>query len=117
MRRPGADYLVVVMKRGNARGAKGVGHSRWQRRVNGQPEEPGGVSGRRQSSVGGTSRMTRECQVRICERLGVKSPGPTRPGGSAPGETMGRGEAAPCALPLPQDPYRSREAEVGSRIN
>jgi hypothetical protein len=27
---------------------------------------------------GGTSRMTRECQVRICERLGVKFPGPTR---------------------------------------
>jgi putative ABC transport system substrate-binding protein len=27
----------------------------------------------------GTSRMTRECQVRICERLGVKFPGPTRP--------------------------------------
>ena len=27
MRRPGADCLVVVMKRGNARGAKGVGHS------------------------------------------------------------------------------------------
>ena len=23
--------------------------------------------------------MTRECQVRICERLGVKLPGPTRP--------------------------------------
>jgi hypothetical protein len=29
--------------------------------------------------AGGTSRMTRECQVRICERLGVKFPGPTRP--------------------------------------
>jgi hypothetical protein len=29
---------------------------------------------------------------------------------------LGRGEAAPCVLPLPQDPYRSREAEVGSRI-
>ena len=26
-----------------------------------------------------TSRMTRECQVRICEGLGVKFPGPTRP--------------------------------------
>src|SRR6516164_2831180 len=32
----------------------------------------------RQPSFGGTSRMTRECQVRICERLGVKLPGPTR---------------------------------------
>ena len=36
-------------------------------------------NGRRQPSYGGTSRMTRECQVRICERLGVKFPGPTRP--------------------------------------
>ena len=26
---------------------------------------------------------TRECQVRICERLGVKFPGPTRPNASA----------------------------------
>jgi hypothetical protein len=36
-------------------------------------------NGRRQPSRGGTSRMTRECQVRICERLGVQFPGPTRP--------------------------------------
>ena len=36
------------------------------------------LNGRRQPSRGGTSRMTRECQVRICERLGVKFPGPTR---------------------------------------
>ena len=35
-------------------------------------------NGRRQPSGGGTSRMTRECQVRFCERLGVKFPGPTR---------------------------------------
>jgi hypothetical protein len=35
-------------------------------------------NGRRQPSGGGTSRMTRECQVRICERLGVQFPGPTR---------------------------------------
>ena len=38
----------------------------------------------RQPSCGGTSRMTRECQVRICEWLGVKFPGPTRH--SAPGQ-------------------------------
>jgi hypothetical protein len=31
MRRPGADCSVVVMKRGNARGAKGAGHRRWER--------------------------------------------------------------------------------------
>jgi hypothetical protein len=35
-------------------------------------------NGRRLPSRGGTSRMTRECQVRICEGLGVKFPGPTR---------------------------------------
>ena len=36
------------------------------------------INGRRQPSRGGTSRMTRECQVRFCEGLGVKFPGPTR---------------------------------------
>jgi hypothetical protein len=35
-------------------------------------------NGRRQPSRGGTSRMMREYQVRFCERLGVKLPGPTR---------------------------------------
>jgi len=46
----------------------------------GQPATGGtwSLNGRRQPSNGGTSRMTRECQVRICERLGVKFPGPTR---------------------------------------
>src|ERR1700756_4743608 len=39
--------------------------------------------GRRQPSCDGTSRMTRECQLRFCERLGVKFPGPTRQTGSA----------------------------------
>ena len=39
MRRRGADCLVLVMKRGNARGAKGAGHRRldW---VNRQRDEP-----------------------------------------------------------------------------
>ena len=32
----------------------------------------------RQPFIGGTSRMNREVQVRICEGLGVKLPGPTR---------------------------------------
>src|SRR5919198_3836766 len=41
-------------------------------------DEPETFSGRRQPSCDGTSRMTRECQVRICERPGVKFPGPTR---------------------------------------
>src|ERR1700730_11394751 len=35
-------------------------------------------NGRRQPSHDGTSRMMREYQVRICERLGVQFPGPTR---------------------------------------
>ena len=35
-------------------------------------------NGRRQPSRDSTSRMTREYQVRFCERLGVKFPGPTR---------------------------------------
>ena len=42
---------------------------------------PGGAlpfNGRRQPSRDGTSRMMREYQVRFCERLGVKFPGPTR---------------------------------------
>src|SRR5712671_5400411 len=42
-------------------------------------EEPEGSAGRRQPSRGDTSRMNREVQVRICEGLGVKLPGPTRP--------------------------------------
>ena len=36
------------------------------------------TEGRRRSSLGDTSRMMREYHVRICERLGVKLPGPTR---------------------------------------
>src|SRR5437763_16377430 len=36
-------------------------------------------NGARQPSRGGTSRMMREYQVRFCERLGAKFPGPTRP--------------------------------------
>src|SRR5215831_10291468 len=35
-------------------------------------------NGRRQPSCDGTSRMTRECQVRICEGLEVQFLGPTR---------------------------------------
>src|SRR5262245_26538812 len=41
-------------------------------------------NGRRQPSRGGTSRMTRECQVRICEGLEVKFLGPTRHVWTAP---------------------------------
>ena len=48
-------------------------------RVNGQPEELEVLDGRRQPSLGGTSRISREVYVRFCERLGVRLPGPTRP--------------------------------------
>jgi len=47
-------------------------------RVNGKPEEPAGLDGRRQPSMGGTSRISREAYVRFCERPGVQFPGPTR---------------------------------------
>src|SRR6516165_1618843 len=77
MRRRGSDCSIVVMKRGNARGAKGAGHRHWLGST-GNGRNPI-FNGRRQPSRGGTSRMNREVQVRICERLGVKFPGPTRP--------------------------------------
>ena len=78
MRQSGADCPVVPMRRRNVRGGKGVGHPRRDRLVNWQQEEPVGLGRRRQPSGGGTSRMSREAQVRICERLGVQLPGPTR---------------------------------------
>src|SRR5438105_2316808 len=46
--------------------------------VNWRQEEPIGYGGGRQPSMGGTSRISREAYVRICERLGVKFPGATR---------------------------------------
>jgi hypothetical protein len=48
--------------------------------LKGQLETGGirGFDGGRQLSTDGTSRMNREVQVRICEGLGVKFPGPTR---------------------------------------
>ena len=55
------------------------------------------VNGRRQPSCDGTSRMNREVHVRICERLGVKCPGPTRqPRQIGP-------KQSPCVIPkLPE---------------
>jgi hypothetical protein len=47
--------------------------------VNWQQEEPTGRGGERQLSVDSTSRVSREAQARICERLGVRLPGATRP--------------------------------------
>jgi flagellar basal body P-ring protein FlgI len=82
MRRRGADCLVVVLKRGNARGANGqiiaVGSGELVSGQTGNGRNPT-HNGRRQPSSGDTSRMMREYQVPICEGLGVKFPGPTRP--------------------------------------
>jgi hypothetical protein len=79
MRRIGADCLIVVTKRGNARGAKGAGHRRWAWGNRSCREAPGC------SAEGGSVRtvvrlMMREYQVRTCEGIGVKFPGPTRRG-------------------------------------
>ena len=75
---PGAHCFVVARKRSNVRGAKGAGHP-CQDGVNGQPEELLVLAEGGSLLWGGTSRMNREVHVRICERLGVKFPGPTRP--------------------------------------
>ena len=54
--------------------------------VNRQREEPTGCDGERQLSMDGTSRVSREAQARICERLGMRFPGATRPRGcNSPG--------------------------------
>ena len=75
MGQAGADRPIVVMKRGNARGAKGVGHSLHSL---GQ-RETGGTRlpcRRRQPSLSGTSRMRREFHVRIwCSEASCHSSG------------------------------------------
>src|SRR5580700_3449232 len=53
-------------------------------------------NGRRQPSRGGTSRMMREYQVRFCERLGVKFPGPTR---QKPAQAVGAGRWRMSEMP------------------
>ena len=88
MRRPGADCSVVASKRGNARGAKGVGHPALDQQVNRQREEPiDWTEGGSLHCCGGTSRISREAYVRSCERLGVRFPGPTRRAGAIPGHS------------------------------
>jgi hypothetical protein len=72
MRRRGADCLVVVLS-----GVMPVERRGWVIALRSANRQRRNLifNGRRQPSCGGTSRMTRECQVRICERLGVKFPG------------------------------------------
>ena len=47
--------------------------------VNWQREEPTDRGEGRQLFMDDTSRVSREAQARICERLGVRLPGATRP--------------------------------------
>lgn len=70
----GMDRSVVAMKRDNARGARGAGHPLYDPFIvaNRQRDEPLGCSGGRQPSSGGTSRMTGDRLVRICEGSRVK---------------------------------------------
>jgi hypothetical protein len=72
MHRPGADCSVVVMKRGNARGAKGAGHRRRS-----------GPTGNRMSpnswrKAAAFVRWHEPDDARVSKGLGVKFPGPTR---------------------------------------
>jgi len=83
MRQPESHCSIVAKKRSNVRGAKGAGHPR-QGGVNGKPEELLVLAEAGRLPWGGTSRMNREIHVRICGRLGVKFPGPTRRDPSEP---------------------------------
>jgi hypothetical protein len=65
-------------------------------------------NGRRQPSCDGTSRMTRESQVRICERLGVKFPGPTR--------QKRRGQPRPRVHSLPVRLQSGRKFKASQRV-
>jgi hypothetical protein len=56
-----------------------VTHITWSQRATGGTPS---LDGRRQPSLGGTSRMNREIHVRICGGLGVQFPGPTRRDGA-----------------------------------
>lgn len=78
MGKPGADCAVVPMKRHNGRGGKGAGHPRCDRFGELATGGTGGDSGRRQPSMGGTSRVIGDGHARFCEGLGVRFPGATR---------------------------------------
>ena len=78
---PGADCSVLALNQGNAWEAKGAGHPRPnQFRSTGNRRNRAVKTEGSKPSLGGTSRVTGDSQARICERLGVKFPGPTRPG-------------------------------------
>src|ERR1700726_2943305 len=76
MRRLWADWFVVALKRVMPVEQRERVIAIWLGST-GNGRNPM-FNGRRQPSRDGTSRMMREYQVRFCERLGVKFPGPTR---------------------------------------
>ena len=57
--------------------------------------------------MGDTSRVSREAQARICERLGVKFPGPTRP--FRPWSLTGSGREQQSVFPLDQRPMKAQQ--------
>src|SRR5215472_7743723 len=75
-----------------------------------------GLDGRRQPSGGGTSRVSREAQARICEGLGVKSPGPTRPRGAIPRADLAMGNGAALCVSARAHPRLYTSAVAASRI-
>src|SRR5262249_18448998 len=78
---------------------------------NWQQEEPTDCGGERQLSVDGTSRVSREAQARICERLGVRFPGATRrvPRAQQTAERLRRGATVQLMRGGPSEPAcRSR---------
>ena len=82
--------------------------------VNWQQEEPADFDGRRQLSKGGTSRMSREAQVRICERLGAKLPGLF--GGNAPKELHSGGPTIRVPDPDWRVPQHKSRCIIHERI-
>src|ERR1019366_5961220 len=106
----GADCPGVAMKRCNARGAKGAGHSAGKQ-VNGQPDEPGST-GRRQPPTSGTSRVKREFQARFCERLRVRFPRPTRQGSDQVVVSLGTTGNRMTSIGMTDKPFRIEKRQV-----
>ena len=82
--------------------------------ANWQREEPEVQRKAAAFNLDGTSRMMREYQVRICERLGVKFPGPTRHRRPGPWDTLAKGGVL---NPTPVRPPRPRRMVLPRAIN
>src|SRR5215467_933005 len=105
MYRPGAHCFVVARKRGKfpwSEGGRSPASGWSQQETGGTPC----LDGRRQPSLGGTSRMRREFHVRICGRLGAKFPGPTRQLETEPCQTGLRRALRKQCLRMPPGDYR-----------